>query len=614
MIKSDIDPIEAERLKKLGIQTLLDLALLLPHSYENTYLSSAPLLEQNNTLHVKILSIKQSPKVLQMLLFCEVWNMQCDGVIFAPKPYQKALFKQGVECYVSGKISYKNGRLQMLQPRIITQINQLIPKYKTPLQNKTVLELMKRHLSLESLLNEGLHVKEAKSLLSLHFPTPQEVSAFEKQGYPPEIQKCLKFTEIYNYLKKLSTKKVTFPSCAKLDGDETAFIASLPFTLTQDQQKVIGEIKRDFLGENATKRVVMGDVGCGKTMVILSSVMMAYPKKSVLMAPTTVLARQLFEEAQKFLPLHVKSVLVTQESDVKENLEAFDFMIGTHALLYKELPQCALVMVDEQHRFGTKQRSLLATLVSKKAWHPHYIQFSATPIPRTLSMIQSSLVDFSFIKMLPYPKDITTKVICREHFKDLVAHIHTEISKNHQCIIVYPLVEESEVINYQSIDEGRGFWEKNFESVYVTYGKDKNKEAILDTFKEKGNLLISTTVVEVGISLPRLSTIVIVGAERLGLASLHQLRGRVSRNGLKGYCFLYTNLAKSERLEKFSQTLDGFEIAELDLKYRQGGDVVEGSIQSGKKLVWFEVGSDEEILKEAKSRIEGTQSPLVQRS
>ncbi|NCD13227.1 MAG: DEAD/DEAH box helicase, partial [Epsilonproteobacteria bacterium] len=332
MIKSDTDPIEAERLKKLGVQTLLDLALIVPHSYDNTYLSSAPLLEQNNTLHVKVLSIKRSPKVLQMLLFCEAWNMQLDGVIFAPKPYQKALFKQGIDCFVSGKISYKNGRLQLLQPRSVTQINQLIPKYKTPLQNKTVLELMKRHLNLEALLHEGLAVNEAKILLSLHVPSLHAVYAFEKEGYSSEVKQCLKFVEIYNDLKKLSGKKVTFPSCAKLEGDERSFIASLPFTLTADQQKVIGEIKRDFLGNYATKRVVMGDVGCGKTMVILSAVMMAYPKKVVLMAPTTVLARQLFEEARKFLPLHVKSVLVTQESDVKENLEAFDFMIGTHAL------------------------------------------------------------------------------------------------------------------------------------------------------------------------------------------------------------------------------------------------------------------------------------------
>ncbi|QIR76901.1 ATP-dependent DNA helicase RecG [Sulfurospirillum diekertiae] len=600
----ECDPIDQERFKKIGVATLLDLALLLPSSYENTTLSPTPLIEQINTLHVKVLSFRQSPKVLQIVFFCEAWQTNLDGVIFAAKPYHKALFKVGNELYINGKISYNAGRLQMVQPKTVTIINTLFPKYKTTLQNKTVIELMQRYLSIESLMHEGLHVNEAQILLSLHRPSAKEASAIGSFGYSESILKVLKYVEIHNYLKKLSGKKVSFPSCAKLDGDEQPFIASLPFTLTTDQQKVIGEIKRDFLSENAAKRVIMGDVGCGKTMVILASVMMSYPKKAILMAPTTVLANQLYEEAVKFLPLHVKTLLITQEADSQENLADFDFIIGTHALLYRELPECALVMVDEQHRFGTKQRALLSVLVSKQAWHPHYLQFSATPIPRTLNMIQSSLVDFSFIKMLPFPKDITTKVIAKKDFKALVEHLKNEIAQQHQCIIVYPLVEESEMVNYQSIDEGRGFWEKNFEGVYVTYGKDKNKEEILKTFKEEGNLLISTTVVEVGISLPRLSTIVIVGAERLGLASLHQLRGRVSRNGLKGYCYLYTNLAKSERLEKFSQTLDGFEIAELDLAYRQGGDVVGGVIQSGKKLVWFEMANDEEILKEAKARLE----------
>ena len=600
----ECDTVDKERFKKIGVGTLLDLALLLPHAYENTILSPTPLLEQINTLHVKVVSLKQTPKVFQIVFFSEAWKTYLDGVIFAAKPYHKAQFRVGSEFYIHGKISYNNGRLQMMQPKIVTTVNMLVPKYKTPLHNKTVIDLMTRYLNLDTLQKEGLHVKEAQTLLSLHQPSAQEVSALSRFGYSESILKVLKYVEIHNYLKKLSGKKVTFPSCAKLDGDEKPFIASLPFSLTADQHKVIGEIKHDFLSENATKRVIMGDVGCGKTMVILASVMMSYPKKAILMAPTTVLANQLFEEAVKFLPLHVKTILVTQEAETKENLADFDFIIGTHALLYRELPECALVMVDEQHRFGTKQRALLSALVSKQAWHPHYLQFSATPIPRTLSMIQSSLVDFSFIKMLPFPKDITTQVMTKKDFKALVEHLRAEIAKKHQCIIVYPLVEESEMVNYQSIDEGRGFWEKNFEKVYVTYGKDKNKEEILKTFKEEGNLLISTTVVEVGISLPRLSTIVIVGAERLGLASLHQLRGRVSRNGLKGYCFLYTNLAKSERLEKFSQTLDGFEIAELDLAYRQGGDVVQGSIQSGKKLVWFEMGQDEEILKEAKRRLE----------
>lgn len=594
----NLDKADKDRLKKLGVVTLLDLALLIPHSYEDTTLSPTPLLGENNTLHVKVLSIKQSPKVLQISFYCEAWSRHIEGVFFAYKPYLKTLFKIDSELYISGKVQLNGLCLQIVQPKIITVINSIIPKYKTPLQNKTVIGLMQRYISEASLKSEGLHVREIEALLSLHFPHRRN----------PFNEKVLKFVEIFNYLKKLSGKKVRFPSSCKLDGDEKPFVSALPFALTQDQVKVIGEIKHDFLSAYATKRVVMGDVGCGKTMVILGCVMMAYPHKSILMAPTTVLANQLYEEASKFLPLHVRTVLVTQD-EKESSLDEADFIIGTHALLYRELPRCALVMVDEQHRFGTKQRALLASLVSQNAWHPHYVQFSATPIPRTLSMIQSSLVDFSFIKMLPFPKEITTLVVSKSDFKELLLHVKREIALHHQCIIVYPLVEESEMVNYQSIDEGRGFWEKNFEKVYVTYGKDKHKEEMLKAFKEEGNLLISTTVVEVGISLPRLSTIVIVGAERLGLASLHQLRGRVSRNGLKGYCYLYTNLAKSERLEAFAKTLDGFEIAELDLKYRHGGDVVEGAMQSGKKFIWFDMAEDEMILKEAKQRVEEAKMP-----
>lgn len=609
MKKSDIDPSDFERLKKLGVSTLLDLALFLPFEYENSYISPTPLLDAHNTLHVEVLSHKITPKVFQITFFCELWDMPIEGVIFGAKPYHKAMFKEGEHLTIGGKLQKNGMKWQIVQPKILTTLNAIIPKYKSPLQNKTLLGLMQKYLTECALQNAGLMPNEVKRVMSIHFPSQKEVHDFEVFGFKEEIKNTLKLIEIYSFLKKLSHKNITFPTSGKLVGDENPFIRSLPFTLTGDQQKVIGEIKKDFLSEYAAKRVIMGDVGCGKTMVILASVMMAYPQKSVLMAPTTVLATQLFEEAQKFLPVHVKVSLVVQEASKKERYDESDFIIGTHALLYRELPKCALVMVDEQHRFGTKQRVGLSSLTAKDASHPHFLQFSATPIPRTLSMIQSSLIDFSFIKMMPFKKEIETKVISKKDFKDLVAHIKSEIAQNHQCIVVYPLIEESETIDYQSIDEGRGFWEKNFEKVYVTYGRDKNKEAILKTFKEEGNILISTTVVEVGISLPRLSTIIIVGAERLGLASLHQLRGRVSRNGLRGYCYLYTNLAKSERLAEFSKTTDGFEIAELDLKYRQGGDVVGGILQSGNKFVWFDMVEDIEILKEAKRRIEEAKTP-----
>ena len=186
----------------------------------------------------------------------------------------------------------------------------------------------------------------------------------------------------------------------------------------------------------------------------------------------------------------------------------------------------------------------------------------------------------------------------------MLKNIREEIEKGNQILLVYPLVEKSEMIEYQSIDEARGYWEKKFEDVFVTHGKDKEKEQVLLDFREKGNILIATTVVEVGISLPRLTTVVIVGAERLGLSTLHQLRGRVSRTGLKGYCYLYTNQKSSDRLDEFVKTTSGFDIANLDLKYRKSGDLLRGSNQSGNQFKWIDLSEDEVIVKEVKKDLE----------
>ena len=345
--------------------------------------------------------------------------------------------------------------------------------------------------------------------------------------------------------------------------------------------------------------MIVGDVGSGETMVILASAFMIAKQKSILMAPTTILANQLYDEAIKFLPF-LKIILVTNKTK-KIDLYEYDFIIGTHAVLYRDLPKVGLVMVDEQHRFGTMQRNKLEKLVSDGEIKPHFLQFSATPIPRTQAMIETAHIDVSLITSTPFKKDITSKVIHKSDFKDLLLHIENELEKQNQVLLVYPLVEQSEMINYQSIDEARSFWEKKFKNVYVTHGKDKEKEAVLQEFSQKGNILIATTVVEVGISLPKLSTVIIVGAERLGLSTLHQLRGRVSRTGLKGYCFLYTNQDTSHRLDMFCKTTSGFDIANLDLKYRKGGDLLRGSNQSGAQFKWIDLAQDLEIVKKVKS-------------
>jgi len=339
--------------------------------------------------------------------------------------------------------------------------------------------------------------------------------------------------------------------------------------------------------------------------VILAAAVIAGRERSVLMAPTSILAQQLYEEACKYLPDGMEVALVMQ-GRMEGDYRSADFVIGTHALLYLEdLPEAALVMVDEQHRFGTRQRSMLEAMVSRGERRPHYLQFSATPIPRTQAMMESELIDVSLITQTPFEKRIHSRVIGRSDFPELLKHIESELEQEHQVLIVYPLVEESEEIPYQSIDEARGFWEKRYEGVYVTHGRDKNKEEVLLEFRDRGRILLATTVIEVGISLPRLTTVVIVGAERLGLATLHQLRGRVGRNGLESRCYLYSHHPDNERLEKFCQTTSGFEIARLDLAYRNSGDIVDGTIQSGQKFRWLDLAEDEEIVSRAKERIGG---------
>jgi len=207
-----------------------------------------------------------------------------------------------------------------------------------------------------------------------------------------------------------------------------------------------------------------------------------HPYRSILMAPTTILAAQLYEEAQKFLP-DLRIALVTNATK-KGSLEDYDFIIGTHALLHRPLPEAGLVMVDEQHRFGTAQRHALTKLTDNDT-SPHYLQFSATPIPRTQAMIDSAHIDVSLIVQTPFTKNIATRIIGKSDFPALLEHIRSEIAQNHQVLIVYPLVEQSESINYQSIEEARGYWEKNFENVYVTHGKDKEKEGGIDSISRK---------------------------------------------------------------------------------------------------------------------------------
>ena len=578
------------KLNKIGITNTIELALIKPKEWEDNnlypFITGRP-----QAFEAEVLDVVKSSKITRVKFYLKNIQTIIWGVFFVFKKWHEATFYPGKNLYIRGEV--RNN--QIIQPKPITKVGEITPVYKTAINQRSFKSLLKKYLTLDNL--KELPENIAKTLYYMHFPRNFEDIEEKKINY------ALKWAEIYNYLKKLSSKVKTYPATPVI-SDPAPFINSLPFKLTNDQLKAIYDIKEDISKPIQARRVIIGDVGSGKTLIMLATAFMA--KKSAIMAPTSILANQLYEEAGKFLTkFGFKIVLVTQKSKFTEDdIKSADLLIGTHALLYQNLPKLNVIMVDEQHRFGTKQRALLEKLVSDSKTLPHYFQFSATPIPRTQALIMSSFVKVSLIKELPFKKNIDTKIISKEDFKELMVHIQKEINAGNQIVIVYPLVEESQNFGYQSIEEGKDFWLKYFNKVYITHGKDKNKEDILVEFREKGNILITTTVIEVGISLPRLTTIVIVGAERLGLATLHQLRGRVGRYGQKGYCFLYTNDKNNKRLKAFANTLDGFKIAELDLEFRKSGDLLDGKIQSGESFKYFDEVKDIAILEDVKKYLE----------
>ena len=593
---------QEERFKKLGISSWCELALIIPHNYEDLRLHTKLKPHLPQLIDATVELVHRAPNSIQITFFAHNFGHIVHGVLFRPRAYMLHQFKVGDRDYFYGVVDCKTGQCSMSMPKKVTTIGAITPKYKSALRADIMRRFVQTNLTKENLKDESIKEEIIAEVLKLHFPTETIIDLKE---LPIKTINALKYMELFSYMKQLSSKRRYFKSLVQVNNSYEKWSKTLPFKLTNEQISAIEDIKSDLAKDVSARRMIVGDVGSGKTMVILASCVMMLPNRSILMAPTTILANQLFEEAQKYLP-EVKSVLITNKSK-KTELNEFDFIIGTHALLYRELPEAGLVMVDEQHRFGTAQRNMLEKLVSSGASpkqggqaKPHFLQFSATPIPRTQAMIETAHIDVSLITSTPFKKDISSKVIHKNNFQDLLEHIKEEIANNNQVLLVYPLVEHSEVLEYQSIEEARGYWEKNFQNVYVTHGKDKDKEEVLNEFSKKGDILIATTVVEVGISLPRLSTVVIVGAERLGLSTLHQLRGRVSRTGLKGYCFLYTNQNSSERLDRFTQTTSGFDIANLDLKFRKSGDLLKGSSQSGKQFKWIDLAEDEEIVQQVK--------------
>ncbi len=380
-----------------------------------------------------------------------------------------------------------------------------------------------------------------------------------------------------------------------VDGAQAdAFWTHLPFAPTRAQMRVLREIACDLAGKHAMARLVQGDVGCGKTAVAFGAMWLAVDRgwQCAMMAPTEILARQHYESAQALLaPLGIRCGLLLGSMGQKAHREAHAAMregawqiaFGTHALLSPgvEFARLGLVVVDEQHRFGVRQRSQLA----EKGDAPNVLVMSATPIPRTLSLILYGDLDVSVIDELPPGrKPVSTRIVPESKRADMYGFLRREAQAGRQIYVVCPLIEESEAVDAKPAEEIYEFLRTQALSdlrVELVHGRMRpaDKDAVIAAFaRGEVDVLVSTTVIEVGVNVPNASVMVIENAERFGLAQLHQLRGRVGRGGGQAWCFLMAE--PNERLRTLTQTNDGFLVAQKDMELRGPGEIL-GTRQSG---------------------------------
>lgn len=548
------------------------------------------------------------------------------------QPYLKKQLSMGYRYIFRGKITRKGNQLRMEQPRIYKREeyarlqNVLQPVYPLTkgLTNNMVSKSMKQALSLAGELPEYIPaairkeygvLKRKNTLEEIHFPKCRETMLAARRS--------LVFEEFFLfsvYLRELAGNKETKTSELVFHNapECEALLRGLPYALTGDQKKVWEEIKQDLASGRLMARLVQGDVGSGKTILAMLALLLTVKNgcQGCLMVPTEVLAKQHYASAQKLLaPFGVRITLLVGSMTAKEKREAYekmsaqetDVIIGTHALIQEkaEYARLGLVITDEQHRFGVKQRETLAG----KGSEPHILVMSATPIPRTLAMMLYGDMDISLIKELPAERlPIKNCVVGTDYRETAYKFIEKQLAAGHQAYIICAMVEESEASDLENVTDYTERLKERFGNnacVESLHGKMRaeEKNAIMERFASgEIQILVSTTVVEVGVNVPNATVMMIENAERFGLAQLHQLRGRVGRGSAQSYCIIMsgnTDETTRSRLEILNKSNDGFFIASEDLRLRGPGDLF-GIRQSGDMT--FKIGDiyqDADCLKEA---------------
>ncbi len=611
-----------------GIRTVADLLEFYPRAYEDqraarniSSLQAGEIVSLKATiLSCKAITLgKSTRKIYDVIVKDNSGQVNCK---FFRVPYRGYFdrFQPFKEVRVVGKVLFYKGRIEFHHPEIrdietddLPQ-DAIIPIY-TEFEGLTrgkILRIIQGTFSqLEKdeaesfplwLRKENNFLSHREALYQLHHPNPdlaKEYMDFRSPAHQRIIFEEFFWLELFLAARRSGFKKEKAPLISN-EGRKTAqLLLSLPFKLTSAQLRTFEEIKEDLKKGSPMHRMVQGDVGCGKTLVAFLAVACAAESgfQSAMMAPTEILAEQHFRNAQNYLhPMGVKVALLSGKTKTAErkqilaNLENGDlnFIIGTHALIedpviFKNL---ALVIVDEQHRFGVEQRGVL----KEKGQSPHFLIMTATPIPRTLAMTVYGDLDVSVIdEMPPGRSPIQTRVTFESKRTLALNFMSDQIKKGRQAYIVYPLVEESEKIDLKDAVTQFEKLKNQFPDISfdLLHGRLKpdNKEQIMQKFREgKTQVLVATTVIEVGVDVPNANLMIIEHAERFGLSQLHQLRGRVGRGSAKSFCVLMLGYAVSpeaqERTQFLEQTTDGFKIAEFDLQMRGPGEFM-GTKQSG---------------------------------
>lgn len=637
---------------ELGLTKINDLLHFFPFRYidRTKFYKINALIDNNSDIQIigRIISLKtiEQKKGSRLIAKFSDETGTMDLVWFKGHKWLKNSIKMNTPYVIYGKLNHFKGNFSIVHPEM-----DLLEEYKKKIQTKLqpvypsteklinsglstkifreyirnilahIYDQIQESLSVEIISNQGLLGKK-EALLNIHFPTSPEM--LERAQYRLKFEEFF-FIQLQLVRKKLIRKnKIKGYVFSKVGAIFNEFYNhNLPFNLTNAQKVVLKEIRNDVASNAHMNRLLQGDVGSGKTIVALLAMLLAIDNgfQASIIAPTEILATQHFKAIDELLQnVDVSVALLTGSSSVKkrreihENLEngKLNILVGTHALLEDKVKfqNLGIAIIDEQHRFGVAQRS---KMWQKNNLPPHILVMTATPIPRTLAMSVYGDLDISVIDELP-PGRKEVKTVHRNDSNRLAVFkfMKQEIQKGRQVYVVYPLIQESQAMDYKDLMDGYESISREFPvpkyQISIVHGKMKasDKEYEMQRFvKGQTQIMVATTVIEVGVNVPNASIMVIESSERFGLSQLHQLRGRVGRGADQSYCILLSSFKLSSeaktRLKTMVETSDGFKIAEVDLKLRGPGNLM-GTQQSGVlNLKIADVVKDTAILSRARN-------------